>query len=176
VGEVLLFAFARLRRRGGAACVKIEVHGPSITKQDIDAAASDRAVDFLASLILNADLEPQVRKYLAVVIYELLSGKRKFPRRRPTERDLELVKFSIAEEVMGVMTRTGCDKVSAAVAQVSQDRKLGERTVWNYWTEYESLARASAWVKSVIPDSADKEEIYAEEWRAHLKSLQQSRD
>ncbi len=41
---------------------KIKVHAPSITKQDIDAAAADRAVDFLASLILEADLEPQVRK------------------------------------------------------------------------------------------------------------------
>ncbi len=67
-----------------------------------------------------------------------------------SERDLELVKFSIAEEVVGAMTRTGCEKVSAAVVQVAQDRKLSERTVLGLLAEClnKSLARASAWVKS----------------------------
>jgi hypothetical protein len=108
---------------------RFSIHGPSVTKQDIDAAASDRAADFLANLILNADLEPPVREYLAVVIYELLSGKRKFPRRRPTDRDLERVRLSVAEEVVDVMMRTGCEKVSAAITQVAKDRKISERTV-----------------------------------------------
>jgi hypothetical protein len=73
------------------------------------------------------------------------------------------------------MMRTGCAKVSAAIAQVAKDRKASERTIWQCWKEFEDLARTIAWVKTVIPDDSANEETEIEkEWRDF--QLQQSRD
>jgi hypothetical protein len=54
-----------------------------VKKEDVLEAVSDRDVEFLTDLIRMDNLEADIREHLADVIHDLLTGKRKFPRRRP---------------------------------------------------------------------------------------------
>ena len=57
--------------------------GEWVEKSHIDAALSDRDPEFLTSLICTEGLGAEVKEHLVNVIFDLLTGKRKFPRRRP---------------------------------------------------------------------------------------------
>jgi len=58
------------------------------TKEHIDICVATRRIDLLALFIRHAErLSPEVRGYLADAIKLLLSGKLKFPKKRPILAD-----------------------------------------------------------------------------------------
>jgi hypothetical protein len=61
-----------------------------LTEESIEGAVRERDVEWLVRLIREGDnLTPEFRQYLASVIADLLTRKRKFPRRRPKKKRLE---------------------------------------------------------------------------------------
>ena len=61
-----------------------------LTEESIEGAVRERDVEWLVRLIREGDnLTPELRQYLASVIADLLTRKRKFPRRRPKKKRLE---------------------------------------------------------------------------------------
>ena len=71
-----------------------------IEKSHVDDALAERNTTYLANLIPAAQhLSPEVRAHLADVIFGLLTGGVKFPRRRPKKQGLEYERERIAEKV-----------------------------------------------------------------------------
>jgi hypothetical protein len=128
---------------------------PWLTTESIDRAVRERDVEWLANLIHQGDdLTPEVRKYLAGVIADLLKGKRKFPRHRPKKKGLIWEKHKIQVKIWeaiksqgkplpmryangkSVLIR-GQHSLKVAVAAVAKELKCSQTTVWNAWAGFD---------------------------------------
>jgi hypothetical protein len=68
----------------------------------------ERNVNLLTRLVRDGhELAPEMREYVGSVIADLLTGKRKFPRRRPKKKGLESEKQRIREKVWEALRSQG---------------------------------------------------------------------
>ena len=129
-----------------------------ITKELIDGYVRDRDVIALCQLIQNAaELTPEVREYLAGAIGDLLTGKRRFPRRRPKKTGLWYEKQRIQVKLWEALKSQGnklpinladgksClirgkHSIKRAVADVAKELKCSETTVWAAWSGFDPLS------------------------------------
>jgi hypothetical protein len=58
-----------------------------VDKFDLDRALKERDLDFLSDQICNETLSQETRSHLAQIIRGLLTGKIKFPKRRPPAKN-----------------------------------------------------------------------------------------
>ena len=125
------------------------------TKEGIDDAVSARDVEFLTDLIrLAGELDADVKEYLADVIRDLLTDKRKFPRRRPPKA---LITFangreqpSIEFRVWQTKKRKGYKKVESAIDDVAKELKITPRTVYKYWRKFDPIECEMSFRKMVM--------------------------
>src|SRR4029079_4613084 len=80
-------------------------------------------------------LGAEVKEHLVNVIFDLLTGKRKFPRRRPKKKQL-FEKERIGQLVRQTQQREGLKKISSAVEQVAKDLRISPRQVWKCWKRF----------------------------------------
>jgi hypothetical protein len=111
-----------------------------VDRARIDQAVADRDVDFLASLICTEGLDVEVKEHLAAVVFDLLTGKTNFPRRRPKKKMLEWDNEQIGQEVWVVKKRERLQKISSAVERVANERHISPRTVWKCWKSFDFLS------------------------------------
>ncbi|MGA7457906.1 MAG: hypothetical protein WBW51_11410 [Methyloceanibacter sp.] len=88
------------------------------TKEHIDICVATRRIDLLALFIRHAEqLSPEVRGYLADAIKLLLSGKLKFPKKRPNFADW----FVLAAQVRA-LEGAGWEELAALPPNVDMPR------------------------------------------------------
>jgi hypothetical protein len=159
------------------------------TEEGIEGAVRERDVDWLVRLIREGDsLTPEVREYLACVIADLLTGKRKFPRRRPKKKGLGSEKHRIQVKVWEAIKSQGKKipmsyangksrlirgehSVKVAVAAVAKELKRSQATVWNAWAGFDPWGyelRKEKYAYDAMCDAA-----YEFRWETALESLQE---
>ena len=115
--------------------------GDRVNKYDLDRAFRERDVIFLSDQISNTDLGPEVREHLAGIIRDLLTGKTKFPKRRPPTSSSSKNTWKIALRILE-LRREGWQKLSAAVKQASAEFDCKERKAWECLKELREILRA----------------------------------
>jgi hypothetical protein len=116
-------------------------------KHDIDDAVRNRDLDYLATLLrYSSQLDPEVREHLVDVVVGCLTGKIKFPRRRPKKATAEDELRAITARVASLEAMPGWQKRGAVVEQVATEFKISPRKVWSCLKEIE---RRNAWERAV---------------------------
>src|SRR5262249_34141304 len=132
---------------------------------------SQRDAEFLANLICAEDVDAKVREYLANVVFDILTGKKAFPRGRPKKPFLPIEKKEMArQEVSLNRYRPEWAKLSAAVAKVAHDRKCAVSAVWAALKEHRDLA---LYKLEEAEHDAMLDAAYEAEWEAALEHLKE---
>jgi hypothetical protein len=92
------------------------------SKELIDHALNERNFVYLANLVRDAKLSPEVRDYLAKIICGLLIGEISPAAHRPKRKKTEWEAMQIARDVLQLHRCEGWKKISAAVEKVAEDR------------------------------------------------------
>jgi hypothetical protein len=109
-----------------------------VSKSDIYSAVRKRDFSYLVGLVRgNPDMEPDVREYLANELFDLLTGKTKFPRHRPSSDATEERLQAVTSRFMTLHGTPGWEKKSAVVAKVAAELKVSTKYVWNCLAEIE---------------------------------------
>jgi hypothetical protein len=145
--------------------------GKMVDKSRIDAAVSERDPEFLANLICAEDLSSEVKEHLATTVFELLSSKIKFPRRRPKKRSLDWERRQVGERVWETKKRKAFKKISSAVADVAKDLGLSQKTVWKCWSAFDVLGYELR--REKLEHDAMIELAYEARWEAAVESLRE---
>lgn len=150
---------------------KLRIFGKQVKRSHIDDSVSERDPDFLANLIRAEDLNAEVKEHLAHVIFELLTGKKKFPAHRPKKKDADRQARWIAEEVVRIHRyRPEWAKLTAAVKKVAQDQGCGESKVWGALKDHRvgALIRLEEAEYDAMVDAA-----YEAEWKEAVEHLKE---
>jgi hypothetical protein len=116
---------------------RLGIWGKHVNHSRIDEAVSNRDPDLLANLICTEGVDEKVRLYLAEVIFDILVGKKKFPRRRPKKHMLQWDREKIGQRVWETKKSKGLSKISLAVHEVAKEKHLSPRTVWTCWKAFD---------------------------------------
>jgi hypothetical protein len=127
--------------------------GRLTTKEEILEAVAERDVDHLWACIARYDLQDDIREFLADVIRDLLTGKRKFPKGRPPTRSLigGHEQSEIAPLVWQAVQRGA--KVEFAVEEVARDLDISERSVWGCWSSFDPIEHEMSF-REIVMDGA----------------------
>jgi len=99
-----------------------------VSEADVDSAARERDFAYLRDLIRDMRLSPEMREYLALAVFDLLTGKIKRPAHRPTNERTRQSHFQIAMQVLKLRRRRW--PMEAAIKQTADDFRCGVRKVY----------------------------------------------
>jgi hypothetical protein len=116
---------------------RLGIWGKHVDQSRIDEAVSNRDPDLLANLICTEGVDEKVRLYLAEVIFDILVGKKKFPRRRPKKHMLQWYREQIGQRVWETKKSKGLNKIGSAVHEVAKEKNLSPRTIWTCWKAFD---------------------------------------